>query len=790
MSKLGEMLNFKRKLRMLRGEGEEEAGAELVQVADEGEQETESAIFDRLALTLPRLVAPDSASHRETYYKVGDQYTRTLFIHNYPPQVVDNWLADILRSNHAVDVAIYIQPLDRKKFLDRMRQRLYRDEAAIMQQQEQGELVDARRVRRYEDYKQFIEAVQNDVTRPFQIMVAMTLRADSVKELDKITEEFERRLTAVQTRRATWRHKQGFESTLPLMQNNLYDLQAIRPIHTQGLMTMFPFSSNELTHERGVLVGVTLSGSPIILNRFMQPQIKSPNTAIFGATGSGKSFFAKLEMLRWNYLGVPVMVLDPSGEYRRVCEGVGGANIEISLDSAQVINPLDFSNAVRPGHDALREKIAFMVDFIGVMLRSQDGSGVIYDAVTKQIVDNALQETYRQYGYHVSDQQSQLHATPENMPRLSEVHAMLQRLAKVSGPDPMVQERIRPLIAALGTFVNDGSLAPLFDQLTTIDLRSHFINFDYSGLPKQYLPLAMHLVLEYLHTTFFNRHQLQSGTNRLLYIDEAQVLMKELETARFLEQTARTCRKYGIGLTVMTQDVGVFVLNEDGSENKIGRGILANCTIKALLKQEPSEIEAVRRAFDLTQSELSRLLAAGTGEGLIFVGRETVWFTAWGLASPQEYEMLTTTPDEMRQIAAAQQMQALNRAPEQIVDESHRLSGEFPAPPPPPASPYADPFAGPEAAGQPPQLPKRSGPQAQGSAPGAGAAPPGEAPPGAGPAAGPMPSAPGAAAPQIPAQQPQQQAPPGYGGAPETAPQPQPEPSPALPDFGDDPFGG
>jgi hypothetical protein len=609
------------------------------------------SILERGSLDIAGLVAPESVSWEENYYKVGDEYTRTLYIHTYPPQVEDNWLKDILRFQHAIDVSFYIQPVPIRPFLHKMRQQAAHDEASILKEEEDGLLPNQRRVARLRDTQQFITAIEEDITKPYQVMVAMTLRARSVKELERVTEDLERSLTSVTTRSARHRHKHGFETTLPLMDNELAEMHIVRSMHTQGIMSMFPFTSSDITHDSGVLIGISqLSGSPIIVNRFMQPIVESPNTAILGMTGSGKSFFAKLEMLRWAYQGVPVIVLDPSGEYRHVCEGLGGANVEISLDSEQVINPLDFSNAIRPGHNALREKIAFMIELLRVMMRS-DNQQVNVDPVTKQIFENSMTEVYRQYGYRVDDLDSQLRATPEHMPILAEVVFMLNRIGKTNR-DPIVQERIRPLMAALQGFVGDGHLAPLFNRRTTVDLRSHMINFNYSNLAPQYLSMAMHLVLEFLRTSLFTSEQSESGINRLIYVDEAQILMAAPETAHFLQYTARTCRKYGVGLTVMTQNVGVFVLNDDGSDNKIGQGVLANCSITVLLKQQPNEAEAIRRAFHLTEGELSRLLSSRSGEGLIFVGQETGWFSARDMASPLEYAMLTTTMSERAAIAA------------------------------------------------------------------------------------------------------------------------------------------
>jgi type IV secretory pathway VirB4 component len=458
-------------------------------------------------------------------------------------------------------------------------------------------------------------------------------------------------------------------------------------MHTQGIMSMFPFTSADLSHEEGVMVGLNqITGSPIILNRFMQPEIESPNTAIIGSTGSGKSFFAKLEMLRWAYLGKPVVVLDPSAEYKRVCQGVGGANIEINLDSQDIINPLDFSNAVRPGHNALNEKIGFLIELLKMMIQSEDG-GVTIDAYSKSLFENALKIVYQGYGYFSEDSSTQQSANSEHMPVMSEVVFTLKEMARTIR-DPEVQKRILPINASLTSYV-EGHLAPLFNRRTTVDLRSHFINFDYSGLSSQYLSIGMYIGLEFLRTSYFTAQQQESGVNRIIYVDEAQVLLANVGTASFLDYTARTCRKYGIGLTVMTQNVGVFVQGEENNV-KAGQGILSNCAIKVLLKQQPTEAEIIEKQFKLTKNEVSQLMGASAGEGLLFVGRDSVWFSAHNMASPEEYAMLTTTMSERAQLAQNQ----AEPSPELASAATRQIAAPVASQQPKESAPFAsDPFA-------------------------------------------------------------------------------------------------
>jgi type IV secretory pathway VirB4 component len=633
---------------------ERKAELESEEVAiTESEDPKEYSVFDRLATDFPDLVAPDSATEEEDYFKVGGEYTRTLYIHTYPPSVEDNWLREILRFPHSIDVSIYIQPIPIKPLISKMKKQVARDSASIAKQEEDGVLASAQRMIQLEQSMEFIRDMEAGDTKPYNVMVAMTLRGKSEAELDKVTEQFERRLTAITTRRTTHRHKHGFLTNLPVMNNKLKEkrLHASRGIHSQGLMSMFPFTSSELTHESGVVVGVSgTSGSPIILNRFMQPVVENPNMAIFGAAGSGKSYFAKTEMSRWAYQGVPIIVLDPSGEYVKVAEGLGGSVVDIDLFSNQVVSPLDFSSAVRPGHNALTDKVAFLWELVKMMMRTEAEGGMMIDPMTKQIFENATVETYAAYGYSMSDISTQQNAHPTNMPVLSDIWHSLETIARTN-PDPRVQDRCQPLLAALSSFVGEGQLAPLFDRRTNVDMNSHFICFNYSKLPPQYLPLAMFLVMEYLRTTYLTQEQAESGIQRSIYIDEAHMAMDSPEIAKFLNWTVRTCRKYGVGMTVMTQNVGVFAHGEQGGENKEGRGILANCAVKVLLKQESTEAKFIESEFDITGAELQRLLGAGTGEGLIFIGPDATWFSSMYMASDLEHRMFSTTAQERAQFA-------------------------------------------------------------------------------------------------------------------------------------------
>lgn len=116
-------------------------------------------------------------------------------------------------------------------------------------------------------------------------------------------------------------------------------------------------------------------------------------------------------------------------------------------------------------------------------------------------------------------------------------------------------------------------------------------------------------------------------------------MMKYQDSAAFLFALAKRCRKYYLGLTTITQNV------EDFMESPYGRPVITNSALQLLLKQAPSSIEAIAKAFGLSDIEKSLLLEANIGEGLFFAGLKHVAIQI--VPSYFENQIITTKPEEL-----------------------------------------------------------------------------------------------------------------------------------------------
>ena len=151
-------------------------------------------------------------------------------------------------------------------------------------------------------------------------------------------------------------------------------------------------------------------------------------------------------------------------------------------------------------------------------------------------------------------------------------------------------------------------------------------------------------------------------------MDEAWLLMRDPEGAKFLFRLAKSARKAWAGLAAVTQDAG-DVLSTD-----LGRAVIANSATQILLRQAPQAIGKVAEEFRLSAGERQLLLSARRGEGLLAAGPSArVSFQA--LASPAEHYLCTTSPEFLASLEAEEANSGMNSYGDQVSPRVRRTRG-------------------------------------------------------------------------------------------------------------------
>jgi len=564
--------------------------------------------FRKGTVAVGDIIAPASFIVTPNELQVGTQFTKTLFVFTYPRFLETNWLSPIINYDITMDISLYIHPLESKDVMTELKTQVGKLESTMEIQSEKGSPRDPELETALGDVESLRDVLQRGEVRLFQFGLYFTLYAKSADELKTITDQVESTLGGmlIYTKQAIFQMEQGFTATLPIMSDRI---NVLRNLDTASLSSTFPFTSSELTQDAGILYGVNRhNNSLIIFDRF---SLENANSIVLAKSGSGKSYFVKLEALRYLMLGTDVIVIDPENEYKTLCESVGGSYLEISLNSDKRINPFDLpAGADEKGEDVLRSNIASLHGLINLMV---GGLSPEEDAVA----DRALYETYALKDITI-DPESQKNEPP----LLQDFYNVLSNMEGTSS-----------LRARLSKYV-EGTFANLYNQRTNFELTPGFVVFSVRDLEEQLRPIAIYTVLDYIWTRV--RMDMKQ---RLMIIDEAWWMMQHEDSAKFLHGLAKRARKYYLGLTIISQDV------EDFLGSKYGKAVVANSSMQILMKQSTASIDIVAETFNLTEGEKYLLLESGVGEGLFFAGLNHVALKA--VASYTEDQIITTDPKQL-----------------------------------------------------------------------------------------------------------------------------------------------
>jgi type IV secretory pathway VirB4 component len=595
--------------------GREEKAAETdVKLAREivGEEKA----YRRGVITIGDLIAPASLKINTNYIILGDFYVRTIFVVNYPRYISVGWFSPIINLNTTFDIAMFFYPVDAAVVLQQLKKKVGVLEAQIISDAEKGAARDPLRETALRDIEALRDALTQGTEKFFQFALYVTIYAKNLDELDRLTDEIENIFGSrlVYSRKVFYQAEQGFNSTLPLGNDELY---IVFNMNSSPVASSFPFISSELTSDNGVLYGINRHNNSLIL--FDRFSLQNANTVVFATSGAGKSYAVKLEVIRSLMMGTDVIIIDPETEYKHLSDAVGGTYINISLSSENKINPFDLPRSVSgdsKAMDLIRSAVITAKGLIRIML-GQLGSE------EDSIIDRALLETY--YKKDITPDSDLSNVEPPIMEDFREI---------LEGTEGGADLALRLQKYTHGTF------AGLFNSPTNVKMDNQLVCFSVRDLEDELRPIAIYTVITHIWNVV--RSEMKK---RILVIDEAWWMMQHEDSAKFIYALVKRCRKYYLGVTTITQDVNDFLVSP------YGQAIVTNSSLQLLLKQSPASIDLIQKTFFLTEGEKYLLLECGVGEGIFFAGTKHAAIKV--VASYTEDQLITSDPRQLLEIEEA-----------------------------------------------------------------------------------------------------------------------------------------
>ena len=559
--------------------------------------------------TIRDLISPSSISIDGRQMEIGTKLVRSFFVLTYSRIITSGWLEGIINADIPIDLSIFIYPEDSGDVLKDLKGKVGKIQASLQINSEKGMARDPALETAYRDVEALRDAIQQGVEKFFKIGVYIQVYADTQDQLERNSQFVESMFDQqnIIIKRAALQMDDGFNACLPILKDDLY---VYSNMNTSPLSACFPFVSSDLSSNSGILYGINRHNSSLVIyDRF---DLENANAVVFATTGAGKSYAVKLEILRSLMMGTSVIVIDPEQEYKMLADTVGGAYINMSLNSSNRINPFDLPKPL-PGEsagDILRSATIDIIGLINLML------GKMTPQETS-VMERAIMESYAKRDITAESDFSK--CTPPTMSDLVEI------LNGIVGGESLAQRLYR---------YTEGTFAGIFNRQTNINIYNNFVVFNIRDLQDELRPIAMYVLLKYVWNEI--RSVLK---RRILVCDEAWIMMQYEDSAKFLFGLVKRARKYYLGVTTITQDVSDFL------NSPWGKPIVTNAAMKILLKQSPTSIDLVAETFNLTAGEKQVLLDSEVGQGIFFAGTRHV---AIGIiAFPTEHKIITTNPRDI-----------------------------------------------------------------------------------------------------------------------------------------------
>lgn len=547
--------------------------------------------------------------------EIYDRNIQSYMISEFPQVIYPNWLYDLVNYGEPIVISQFIKPLDSQKALSGLRNRITNLSAQFYEKADKGKMHTIDLEQAIADARSIEDSIVRGVEKLYSMSMYLKLSQENTSKLIKSDKSLKDLSYAKQIKlhQLVYKQKQGLETFLP----NVTDVVGEEFFLTSSnVSSSLPFTTATLNDPDGIFYGITLGGEKIRFDRFSKAS-KNYNGIIFATSGAGKSFSAKLEAYRSLFRGINVYVIDPEGEFKTLCDYVGGTNIDINPESKTKVNPLQFFSSDTDTKEVMRTHLGVVKGLLKIWLSE--------DAYNRGIVSKAVNETYASKGILLDDPSTY----SKKPPTISDLINIFEKQGTEG----------KRIAVELLEYSHKGEMGDLYDNPSTddVDFNSPMVVFNIQKVPDQEKQASIFYL-----SNFIWQKVLSNRNRKVLIIDEAHLLLKDESSANFMENLVRRGRKYNLGVISISQDVDDFLKSPQGSV------IAKNADTALILAQKKQSIQSLAKAFDLSDVERDYITRLTKGQALFIKGNTHSHMFVY--ATPHERKLFSSNAEDLAKI--------------------------------------------------------------------------------------------------------------------------------------------
>ncbi len=422
--------------------------------------------------------------------------------------------------------------------------------------------------------KELRKKIQIENQEVFNVNIILTFYSEDLTALYKSVSNFKAKLYSKNfiSEVTNFRHLNYYLSNLPLQKNNKYNIF----LTSSSLANIFPYISNNFIDINGVLVGYTKMDNKICILDIFADKYENSNMCIFGSSGSGKSYFVKLNIIRNFFKNMKQIVFDIESEYIKLCSNIEGQNISggkyfniLQITKKDIDKVDDVSNY-------LQEKIEKIVNFLIKVCDIEN--------TYKEYLKIKLKEIYNKFNI-TNDISTIFKNEDDNLIYLDNVFIDNDKFPTLNDLLNIIDNY------HLKNILNDmiENDIKFFSNITNISLDNSLYVIDTKYLKNNAKIISY--ILDSLANNYLN------DKNTIIYIDEMWKYAQSKDLLLSISNMYKTIRKRKASIITITQDINDFFTYDNGIYAK---SILNNSSFKLIFKMTYKDTDSLNKFIDLS----------------------------------------------------------------------------------------------------------------------------------------------------------------------------------------------
>lgn len=426
---------------------------------------------------------------------------------------------------------------------------------------------------------------------------------------DSIRDKFNTVGTGMQTEYPYYDMEEFFKMTLPIVNfDNSVFKRTKRNFTTSSFATTYCMTQYNLFDDtdRTVVYGKEENGTMVAVNKFNKYLHPNPHMVLVGTSGAGKTWTELALGRRDMVMGIKAYYIVPVKcvGYRDPCTQAGGTYLSFTPDAKDVPNPMELypetgTTQKDKRSSVLSKKIRSLCTFIR-MLAALDGSGkYVMSTLDLNRIAAILKRLYADFGM-----------TEDNESIWEDKRAGKKKIMPLFGywyKRMLDDDRVSDFADLLVPFVS--GIFKNFNRQSHMDLSADMIvcDVDVDQIGEELHPAVMYLAF----ITMSDLIKSDINVYQSLYLDEVWHMMINSDVGKIINTEIRVLREYHGSVVCASQMINEFTSNE------YGQAIMANSSIKIVMKLEEEEYKRVAAHISMDESDGAYVQKAHSGDMLI-----------------------------------------------------------------------------------------------------------------------------------------------------------------------------